>query len=620
MTLNITVLSAEGVYQSADFRLAAFEPGPDGRWITKVDNSPKVVHLSYKTWTGCLTYCGVGMWETRPTYETVADWITEPNRGELTFDQVADLLASNGSKWIDAITTALKRFQPHTFVLAGFVADCPQVALISNTHSIAGRIPRRTGEGLKCSSLASRDTHVFVTGIDNAVSRADRLLLKRLASNGPDHNVVRHHLARVNAKAAATLEANNGISKACLCYSIGKRGGGAGEVHGELKGKFVPVQIQSGMNLTKWLGQVMNLGPNAQLKSVSFATSASSDAVAAEPIDCDLHFVVDDAAEDFDPTSIGEINEFHLEPSAVSNSGAIVGQLRYPIHTSPQAFVWRQGQSIQGLGTFGGPTSHAADVNSLGVVVGNAHRADGLTRAFRWSHDQEGLLDLGTSGGSTAMAHAINDRGEIVGATNLSTGQPIHAAERAFIWTEADGMLPIPGLGDAWSRASDINNSGWVVGWYQPTGQVRGFLWYKDIGLVPIEGPIGRPFYVRAINDAGTVIGEGDDEHGVRRAMLWTVDAGLSFLDVPVAFHPTAIDEDGNIVGFERGAPWIRPWLCRPDGSVVKLSYAENHHTEPRGISSGMVVGTARKEQWKHVHPLIWRRTAISQAPPLGAA
>lgn len=604
MTLNITIASALGIYQCADFRLSAFDKDSRGQWIPKIHNSPKIITLSYGSWVGCLTYCGIGMWDSKQTYEVAADWLTDPNRGQISFDQAIEIITASGSAWIKAIIHALGRFHPHTFVVAGYENDTPRVALVSNTHSTKGTLPKPKDGGLIASSTTSNDTHVWITGIDNAVRREDRLLLKRLASTA-DHNVVRVAMAKVNTRASQSKEANNGISDACMCYSLDRHGNGSGEVLGKVPGPLVPIQIQAGMNLTKLFSGALALGAEQQLRSMTSATSKSSNAVAAQKIACDLAFAYPGNDSPYTVEEFGSINEFHVEVSALNSKRTMVGQMRYPIASSPHAFLWADGQQIVDLGTLGGPFSSAADVNSTNVVVGSSHTADGVSHAVRWE-STSGMIDLGTLGGDSSIASAINDRNEIVGVSYHSASTPAAKAQGAFIWTERSGMRAIPGLPNCWSYASDINNRGWVAGWYRTDLQTCGFVWSEETGFISIDGPSGRPFFVCGINDAGVVVGAADDEQGTRRAMVWAPESALRPLNIAIEFHPIDIDEAGNVIGSDYAVPWARSWLYTPQGQLVQLPYAENHHTNARAISGGLIVGSASKESWKHTHPIAW--------------
>ena len=67
------------------------------------------------------------------------------------------------------------------------------------------------------------------------------------------------------------------------------------------------------------------------------------------------------------------------------------------------------------LGTFGGASSYANDINSDGTVVGSADNAAGLRRAFRWA-PLGGMTDLGTlPGDDWSVAVSITDDGQILG-------------------------------------------------------------------------------------------------------------------------------------------------------------------------------------------------------------
>jgi probable HAF family extracellular repeat protein len=219
------------------------------------------------------------------------------------------------------------------------------------------------------------------------------------------------------------------------------------------------------------------------------------------------------------------------------------------------------------------------------------------------------MRDLGTLGGSRSVARDINDQGIVVGESFLEPGEPRHEFERAFIWSAEAGMINLGTSFDGWSRAVAINNHGVVLGSRQRGSAVCGFIWTKERGASDIIGLNGLSFYPAAINDDGVVIGEGDAQNGRRRAFSWTLSAGLKILQVPDEFHPSDIDNEGNILGNIYSKPWQQPGLYRmATQEYLSLPSAYGHQTSVKSMNGlGVIVGEARTGSAKHVHPLIWR-------------
>ena len=86
MTLNITIMTPDVLYQSADFRLTNLDNG--GPMPHK---SHKIVSLSYPDWAGYVTYTGLGRWGEKDTSDWVVEWLE--NNDSLGPDEVVALLA-----------------------------------------------------------------------------------------------------------------------------------------------------------------------------------------------------------------------------------------------------------------------------------------------------------------------------------------------------------------------------------------------------------------------------------------------------------------------------------------------------------------------------------------------
>ena len=88
--------------------------------------------------------------------------------------------------------------------------------------------------------------------------------------------------------------------------------------------------------------------------------------------------------------------------------------------------------TIVSLGSLGGPTSNAQDINDRGQIVGSSGLPSDPTQsshAFLWQNGK--MTDLGTLGGSYSDAVAINERGQIAGWSDDSS-----SLEQAVLWTK----------------------------------------------------------------------------------------------------------------------------------------------------------------------------------------
>jgi probable HAF family extracellular repeat protein len=142
------------------------------------------------------------------------------------------------------------------------------------------------------------------------------------------------------------------------------------------------------------------------------------------------------------------------------------------------------------------------------------------------------LADLGDlpGGFDYSIASDINDSGQVVGTSAAVTGY------RAFRWTNAGGMQDLGDLpgGDDSSRANGINNSGQVVGSSGALGgyDENAFLWTSGGGMLDLgdlPGGEGRRSEALDINDSGQVVGKSVIElpNGAFHAFLWTSAEGM---------------------------------------------------------------------------------------------
>ncbi|MBP2322873.1 putative HAF family extracellular repeat protein [Kibdelosporangium banguiense] len=136
------------------------------------------------------------------------------------------------------------------------------------------------------------------------------------------------------------------------------------------------------------------------------------------------------------------------------------------------------------------------------------------------------------------------------------------------------------------SGAWGINNSNVAVGWSNVGSTSHAVKWepgkaVTDLGTLP--GGSGSA--ANAINDGGTVVGEGSDGTGNRRAIKWAPDGTATALATPQGDNhckATAINNQGVIVG-----------QCSVDGSSFgghAVRWSSNGAASVLGMMSGHTV------------------------------
>lgn len=156
-------------------------------------------------------------------------------------------------------------------------------------------------------------------------------------------------------------------------------------------------------------------------------------------------------------------------------------------------------------------------------------------------------VDLGSLGGGFSRATDLNESGTVVGWSWLAD----EVTTLAFRWTSGSGMVALAALGGD-ARALAIDESGRVVGWSEAAdGSHRAVLWQSDGSLVDLGTLPGDAWSEAvAITDGGLVLGVSADADAIlRRSFVWDASQGIRELALPDGFIASDLNDAGWIVG-----------------------------------------------------------------------
>src|SRR5260221_1550243 len=197
MTLNITMVSLDGIHQSADFRISKTAKDANGHWIELQPNSTKIIPLHYKKWFGFMTYCGIGLWNGKRTDQYAVEWLSDLASVNPGFHDVVERVRVCGSDWIVEINRLCKEPFIHSFVLAGFEDGVSIYGIVSNIQSLTKRFASISQE-LASDIRVTKDQHLLITGIPEAVSKENQSRLEAVVRSGAAASMIRHEMAEIN--------------------------------------------------------------------------------------------------------------------------------------------------------------------------------------------------------------------------------------------------------------------------------------------------------------------------------------------------------------------------------------------------------------------------------------
>ena len=313
--------------------------------------------------------------------------------------------------------------------------------------------------------------------------------------------------------------------------------------------------------------------------------------------------------------------------------------------------------TLTDLGTLGGGSTQAYDINEAGQITGRSTLGSGQTRAFRWDDGQ--MTNLGTlAGGTASVGQGINGLGDVVGYSNLVAAGPgvatlwrdgnvinltpdipagqgsqavaindngqvlgLFGSGSAFLWQNGS-RTPLGDLGGGGSFPTDLNGAGQAVG----SSGGHPFLWQNgtmtDLGILPGDEDAGAS----GINSLGVIVGSSGRtdletyeqfyrpfiyENGVMRAIAAPSSEAFA----------GDINDAGHVVGTMRAGGGPTPWNAwiYKDGVVTNLNAVKPagtglHLAMAQAINNdGQIAGIAMDQQGRYHGFLL---TPGGTAPP----
>jgi len=605
VTLNITVLTENHIFQSSDFRRMSTTTG-------LIDlPAMKLITLQYPTFDGLACYTGLAkerITDPKDTADHILGWLRQT--GEMRFFQIVEHLRSQASAYIRDIEQRTGIRECLTIVAAAFVASQARVAVISNFEDTQGYKPNSPFAQLETSWEAYRHGNppiILVTGNKAAVTSEQRkALTAAVIDAGEDAGRIRNEiqfLSRAVARSRAAI-GDKTITEECTVASLNRSGGGYQSIEpGPMPGLSTH-HVLNGVLIDEALSSIGFR--TATTVQAAFGTSkpTTRSTVACErrdPVACER--VVSDSAESgYTMTEIMHFVDAECTPLGISSDRMVFGWHRSP-ETRGYRRYWRWSEKSGPSYIDVAPTLDASGcMNASGdiaLVSGEREQPNVLTLAI----GAPGFRSLEVpSGMGEPLVTAMNEAGRVCGAIAINQDNTDASRQRPVFWDE-DGSLHIAEdlRGGTHGRAVHINNAGQVLVWSSRGAWHRiCVIWDAAKGTtVDIPGNIIPNFLTRD----GKVL--GFDRRGGRDAAIVSYDqATWTRLPLNDGFMPTICDNSLNIGGRVKIDGYDTGWVLVNKRQPRLLPTYEYHHAYLRAVNdSGVIVGQL---SGRDQHVMLW--------------
>lgn len=574
MTLLITVITKDTIFQAADHQLTISSPA--GVRVVST-SSVKIVTFSDEGWDGFIVYTGVGRVGATDTSKTVLSWLAG-----LTGDpaSVAERIRDRGGPWLQRLGPHL-----HTFLLVVTSINGAEVFKISNFEDLHGRCDNKPAATLSIDRRRMREGIVICGQKDSVAKPASLTIRAEMKGAAADSGRMRRLLRRVNAQASRS---NHTVSPTCDVFSMRRDGHG----HFDYEGAETALGIMHGVVMPDLAALLRQIGFSGAV--VSGVSSRSGPRIPYRA--CSPSIIAPQEGSGYALEEIGAFGDVSARATHVNESGTIVGT-RAPPGQVQAPWELRPTSTIRECPAAG----NTAGVTARGTVVLTVQMNDNSEQAALW--DASGIVLLGThkgrSSGATATASDF-----VVGWVCID---PVDQGQRNFrpaawrggqiqVWEEPPFT---------WGQCVDVRQDGTalVLGYHDH--RPGAYLWDLNTGIYSLVGS-GLGVFPMALSTDGKVFGTVQTPGG-SMAYVATATTSWQTVGLPAGYYATCINDQGKIAGAAVVDGYERPWIY--DGANVRwLPFFRDHWCRPVSMSdNGLLVGAATTDHGSHA--LIWRPT-----------